>query len=109
MVLSIIFGSLTIFKPNILLFGDNRIVYEDVLTVAYDFKNPASVRVMSGRVLNGSGEKDYDYMVLVRISATNSYGGYVTSEYCMVRYSEDGVYALELEEDDADKTRQDWK
>lgn len=87
-------------------------IYDLVLTTAYTFKSPSSVRVLSGYVkyINISEEKDttsysefeklrgYSIECYVKISATNGYGA-ITTAYYQLYYSKDGTaQALNLQE-----------
>jgi len=57
------------------LFGDDKIAYDLIMDVAYDFKNPSSVRLVSGTV----GVDDD--CLFCGISATNSFGAKSTEYY----------------------------
>lgn len=77
-VIALIIGFFVI-KNNVLI-GNNRIAYELLVDAADNFKNPASVRLVSGTVSN---DKDCLYCC---ISATNGFGARTTAYY----YVEDG-------------------
>lgn len=61
-------------NKNILL-GDDKKAYDHIVSVAYDFKNPSSVRITGGKL---SEEGEYFW---VTISATNSYGSRTSTGY----------------------------
>lgn len=75
------------FRGNVLT-GDNKIAYELIYDVAQSFKNPSSVRLVSGTL---GVDKD---CMFCGISATNGYGARSTSYYFVM----DG-WALEEEDD----------
>jgi uncharacterized membrane protein YvbJ len=58
------------------LFGTNRIAYDLIVKYAYSFKNPASVRVISGEA--GDDNESVDEYAFVCLTATNAYGADVT-------------------------------
>ncbi len=57
------------------LFGDDKVAYELILDAAHNFKNPSSVRLVSGTV---GVDKDCLFAVL---SATNGFGARTTGYY----------------------------
>lgn len=65
------------------LFGINKIAYDLIVKNTHNFKNPTSVRVISGTAGDFSDveeidDRDYAYVCL---TSTNSYGAYVTGYY----------------------------
>ena len=61
--------------------GNNKRAYDLIIENAYSFKNPTSVRVVSGTA--GYNEEDRRPYAFVCTTATNSYGNYVTGYYCL--------------------------
>lgn len=72
--------------------------YELMIDVSYEFKNPSSVRILSGTV-NYYPDTSPDYLsAYLRLSATNGYGA-TTSGYYFCGYSDDGsLFVYDLEE-----------
>lgn len=78
-------------------------IYQLVLDVSYKFKNPSSVRIVSGKVNYDTTntknppyefrdfelEKGYYINANLRLSATNGYGA-TTTEYYHIIYNKDG-------------------
>jgi len=64
-----------IFPNAVILTGDDKVAYELLLDAAYDFKEPSSVRLVSGCV---GVDKD---CMFCGISATNGFGARTTSYY----------------------------
>ncbi len=65
------------FAYNNILWGDDKIAYDLVLENIFSFKNPSSVRIVSGVADNGSNG-EYAFL---RLSATNGFGGAVSGYY----------------------------
>ncbi len=65
---------IVVINQNVLT-GNDKVAYELVLDVANNFKNPSSVRLVSGTV---GVDKDY---LFAGISATNGWGARTTSYY----------------------------
>ena len=63
------------------LSGDNKRAYDLIIENVYSFKNPTSVRVVSGTA--GYNEEEGRPYAFVCTTATNSYGNYVTGYYCL--------------------------
>ena len=86
----------------------NQRIYEFVLDVAYKFKNPSSVRVVSGKVNYDTTDTDtppYDFRDFeiekgyyingnLRLSATNGFGA-TTTDYYHIIYDKDGKLSVE--------------
>lgn len=64
-----------IFAYNNILFGDDKIAYDIVVNASSQFKDPSSVRLVSGTL---SLDKDY---LFCGISAKNGFGARSTSYY----------------------------
>ena len=75
-------------KSNMLI-GDDKIAYEKMLVAADSFKDPSSVRLVSGTV---ASDKE---SLFVGISAKNSYGSRTTSYY----YVSSSGYIIEEEDE----------
>lgn len=61
--------------------GSNKRAYDLIIENAYSFKNPTSVRIVSG--MAGYNEEEGRPYAFVSTTATNSYGNYVTGYYCL--------------------------
>ena len=99
--LFIIVGVLILFKylkENSLSETDKQ-VYELVLGASYQFKNPSSVRIISGSLRNGNGVD----LLAAKISLTNSYGISV-KEYCLIWELDDGGVGMQIIEYDGSQT-----
>lgn len=73
------------------LTGDDKVAYDLIMTVADDFKNPSSVRLVSGTL---SSSKDY---LFCGISAENGFGARSMSYYSIgdgIIFREDSVYDI---------------
>ncbi len=75
--------------------GDDLAAYELITEVSYEFKNPSSLRLISGTV--HYDEEDKEYSGWFAISATNGFGA-TTVGYYFVSYLDGEIYALDLEE-----------
>lgn len=76
--------SVTLFMQGFILIGDDKAVYDIVASCADSFKNPASVRIISGTYDDGD--------LFARISAENGFGAFSTDNYMMSNnscYSDD--------------------
>lgn len=83
-------------------------IYELILDVAYKFKNPSSVRIISGKVNYGTTdtdnppyefrnfelEKGYYINANLRLSATNGFGA-TTTDYYHIIYDSNGKLSIE--------------
>jgi len=80
-VLSCIIGILLITYFTFFHLGkDNKYAYDLVINNVYDFKNPKSVRVVSGSAgFNDTYNEEYAFLC---VTATNSYGAETTGYYC---------------------------
>ncbi|MBQ7347256.1 MAG: hypothetical protein IJW55_04805 [Clostridia bacterium] len=74
---------------------DDLAAYELISEVSYDFKNPSSVRIVSGSVCYDEDEGEYSGWFA--LSATNGYGAR-TVGYYFVGYLDGDIFALDLEE-----------
>jgi len=105
-VFLVILGGALIFKPSMVLFGDNKIVYENVSDAATYFKDPASIHVLSGTVIDNTIEKEIipelGELIYVKVTATNGFGGRTTGYYSIMRLKEDDedVIIFDLEEEE---------
>jgi hypothetical protein len=70
------------------LSGNDKIVYDLILEASHDFKDPSSVRIISGSL---SVDKDGGWFIL---SAKNSYGARDTGNY-FIGYIDGEVFVLE--------------
>lgn len=82
-------------KDSDSLSGTDLATYELVLDVSYQFKNPSSVRVLSGRMFYS--DEHMHWSGWLALSAKNSYGARTTGYY-FVSYLDGEVFALDLEE-----------
>lgn len=74
------------------LFGDDKIAYDIMVTCSSSFKDPASLRLVSGTL---GVDKD---CLFVRVRAKNGFGAYNTTDY----YFSDSGAVLEDEEAEND-------
>ncbi len=77
------------------LTGDDLAAYELIVDASYDFKDPSSVRLVSGTVFYD--EDDHEYSGWFALSATNGFGAR-TVGYYFVSYLDGDAFALDLEE-----------
>lgn len=75
--------------------GDDLAAYELIAEVSYEFKNPSSVRLVSGSVFYN--EEYGEYCGWFALSATNGYGA-TTVGYYFVDHLDGEIFALDLEE-----------
>ena len=95
-ILAIVLGIKVASLGNNNLSGDDLAAYELIVEASYEFKNPSSVRLVSGTVFYD--EEDHEYSGWFALSATNGYGGR-TVGYYFVGYLDGEIFALDLEED----------
>ena len=81
------------------LTGDNLAAYNLVSEVSYEFKNPSSVRLVSGTVFYD--EEESEWCGWFALSATNGFGAR-TVGYYFVSYLDGDVFALDLEDNGTD-------
>lgn len=93
--LFIVFGVCFFSSSKNKLTGYNLAAYELISEVSYEFKNPSSVRVLSGCVWYDEDDKEYSGWFA--LSATNGWGARTTGYY-FVGYLDGKIYALDLEE-----------
>ncbi len=77
------------------LSGDDLAAYNLLTEVSYEFKNPTSVRLVSGKVFYD--EEEAEWCGWFAISATNGFGAR-TVGYYFVGYLDGEIFALDLEE-----------
>lgn len=77
------------------LSGDNLAAYNLIIEASYDFKNPSSVRLVSGQVY--FDEEELEYAGWFALSATNGFGGRDTGYY-FISYLDGEQFTLDLEE-----------
>lgn len=77
------------------LVGDDLLAYNLIVEVSYKFKNPSSVRILSGTVVYD--EDDMETSGWFVISATNGFGARTTSSY-FVGHIDGNVFALDEED-----------
>lgn len=94
-VLAIVLLWNTVRLSNSNLSGDDRVAYDLISEVSYEFKNPSSVRLVSGEVLYD--EEDCEWCGWFTLSATNGFGA-TTTGYYFVGYLDGEIFALDLEE-----------
>lgn len=82
-ILILVFLFCGFFYYNNALWGNDKIAYDLVLLYAHNFKDPTSVRVVSGRAGAGSEENDFENYAFLRISAKNGFGGVTTGYYSL--------------------------
>ena len=75
----IIVAAVAIYAYNTVLWGNDKIAFDLVKQYAYSFKNPSSVRVVSGTA--GESKTDNSIYAFLRISATNGFGATTTGYY----------------------------
>lgn len=97
-IIAIILGIKIAAKTDNSLSGDDLAAYELISEVAYEFKNPSSVRIISGSVYYD--EEENEYSGWFALSATNGYGA-TTVGYYFVSYLDGEIFALDLEEVDS--------
>ena len=95
-ILAVVLGIKIASLGNNNLSGDDLAAYELIVEASYDFKNPSSVRLVSGTVFYDEEAKEY--CGWFALSATNGYGGR-TVGYYFVGYLDGEIFALDLEED----------
>ena len=100
-IISLILGINFARKNDIGLSGDNLEAYNLITEVSYEFKNPSSVRIVSGKVFYS--EEDAEWCGWFALSATNSYGA-TTVGYYFVGYLDGEIFALDLEDNDTGST-----
>ena len=93
LVILAVFGSILYVNNNYVITGDDKLAYELILNVAHNFKNPSSVRLVSGTL---GVDKD---CIFCGISATNGFGARGTSYYYIdkkgyVIEEEDNIYSF---------------
>lgn len=93
--LLIIFGVCFFSPSKNKLTGYDLAAYELISEVSYEFKNPSSVRILSGYVWYDEDDKEYSGWFA--LSATNSWGARTTGYY-FVGHLDGKIYALDLEE-----------
>lgn len=71
--IAICISSAVPFMQGFILVGDDKAVYDIMTSYAGNFKNPASVRIISGTYDDGD--------LFARISAENGFGAYTTENY----------------------------
>ena len=81
------------------LTGNDLVAYNLISEVSYEFKNPSSVRLVSGEVFYD--DEDGEWCGWFGLSATNGYGAR-TVGYYFVGYLDGEIFALDLEDDDFD-------
>ncbi len=88
-----------ILRSDILSFGklkgDNLAAYELITEVSYMFKNPSSVRLISGTV--SYDEKDEEYSGWFAIIEENEFGATTVGHYRVGYHSDGKIFALDLE------------
>lgn len=84
-IIAIIAVSSFIAIKNNVLFGNDKIAYEFIVEYIFTFKEPSSVRLVSGSVHNS--DMPQDPSLYCGISATNGYGGRTTSYYLFSTYT----------------------
>lgn len=77
------------------LSGDDLAAYNLISEVSYEFKNPSSVRLISGEVFYD--DENAEWCGWFAISATNGFGAR-TVGYYFVGYLDGEIFALDLEE-----------
>ena len=80
------------FAYSNILWGEDKIAYDLVVEHIYSFKNPSSVKVISGDVTELDAGTKHAFL---RLSATNGYGGTVAGYYYL---AED--FMIDLEDED---------
>ncbi len=81
LAVGIAFAGFFVIRSNI-LFGDDKIAYDMLVDFIYDFKDPSSVRLVSGSLYTDDGLP----RLYCGISAVNGFGGRSTSYYVFRTY-----------------------
>ena len=79
---TIVFSTLFAYAFFFALWGNDRIVFNLVVDNAYNFKNPTSVRVVSGTA--GTNDENGGDYAFVCLTATNDFGAITTGYYCLM-------------------------
>ena len=95
LIIALIIFSMSIDVENVGMTDDEVAAYELIKEGAYDFKNPSSVRLVSGSVFYD--EADGEYSGWFALSATNGYGA-TTVGYYFIGYLDGEIFVLDLEE-----------
>lgn len=79
------------------LTNEDRAAYQLVYEASFEFKDPSSVRIVSGHVEKSEDESEWHGWF--RLSATNGFGARTTGYY-FLGYLNGEAYALDLEDND---------
>lgn len=79
------------------LFGMDKCAYELLLEASYQFKNPSSVRIVSGSFEEDLYSHGLEWL-FVRISATNGFGASISGYYMIWNDSDGEFHVDDIEE-----------
>lgn len=97
LIICLCFGLIGCDKKN----SKEEICYEIIIEASYQFKNPSSVRVISGTLSTSLSEMDF-YTAYLCISATNGYGATITGYYQCTYLKSDNIVLLDEIDDETD-------